>query len=331
VEKEEIQAITARLPTPLHALLTAELAAGNRITGLDHGFPAPPVGCCLMLEQVVTTMAHDTPGLIYREWPNWMGYRGFTDPAGLYFILEPPMEPPPDPVMAYGPDGAAMSSMSSAYSPAPPDERRPEIASPPSLGVFWPDRDMDYEKWHDGIGYDLDALEAMSESERQAVEANMALRGVMDWRDVEALSKLDGAMARKALSEALVNGSFEVRLAIARLRSDWLDPAARTALLEEALGQAAPFAGLSHTVDAVLAFHPPRVMSALWQQLESREGGVAVHYAALLAYLHHIADSPFDMAMRPFFLTFNTEDPLARRSAIGVLRDKIALEGTPEP
>lgn len=330
-----IQALTEQLPASLRQLLEAELAAGNRIAAVDNGFPAPPAGFCLVLEHPLQPHWKATnPDLVHRVWPNWKGYRGVTDSTGHFFLLEPPLPPPQDPVMNYGPDGAAISpgGVGTGVSPPPPPTRtRLDESGPPSLGVFWPNLEVDFEKWHDGIGHDLEALDSLPEPEKRAVEAYLVQRGIRDWRDVEALARLDGDAARTALRGALVQGELEVRLAVARHRPDWLTPSARTALLVDALDQAVPFAGLSTTVDAVVEFHPPVVMSALWRCLASRDGGVAVHYAALLAYLHGVAGSPFDMALRPFFLSFNTEDAQVRRAAISALRDKITLEGNPEP
>jgi len=48
--------------------------------------------------------------------------------------------------------------------------------------------EMNYEKWHDGIGYDLDALEKMTPEELKSVET--MLKGRSDWRDVEALAEI---------------------------------------------------------------------------------------------------------------------------------------------
>ena len=55
---------------------------------------------------------------------------------------------------------------------------------------------IDYEKWHDGVGYDLDAIREASQDERQAIEILLFNRGTRDWRDVEALAALDTARAR---------------------------------------------------------------------------------------------------------------------------------------
>jgi hypothetical protein len=44
---------------------------------------------------------------------------------------------------------------------------------------------IDYEKWHDGIGYDLKAIDEMTETERREVARMLASRE-QGWREVEA-------------------------------------------------------------------------------------------------------------------------------------------------
>jgi len=56
---------------------------------------------------------------------------------------------------------------------------------------------IDYEKWHDGIGYDLDALRLASETERKAIEQMLIGHSQRDWRDIEALAEIDTKTARK--------------------------------------------------------------------------------------------------------------------------------------
>ena len=53
---------------------------------------------------------------------------------------------------------------------------------------------IDYEKWHDGVGYDLSVIEQMSPAERSMLTAKLRdkLKSHPDWRDVEALHTLNG-------------------------------------------------------------------------------------------------------------------------------------------
>ncbi len=318
----------AGLPPALHALVEAERAAGNRVAAIDTGFPAPPVGFCVLLEKDVSTRPADADdGLHYRKWPNWKGYHGYADAKAHFFVLNPPVPPAPEPVMHWDESGASL--------PAENPRREPvaiqvALASPAPLADAAPlerfrqSMNIDYEKWREGIGYDVDALDAMAPDARRAAESLLLVRGALDWRDVEAMARLDTPACRRVLRQALETGETAIRLAVMRFAPLLLAPDDRAAQLVAALATAAPFDGLSQAIDQVVAFHPAEVMAALWRGLTQREGGVAVHYAALLAYLHGRADSVFDMNQRPFFLTFNTDDPAARATAVAALRERLA-------
>ena len=318
----------ADLPSAMRALLAAELTAGNRIVEIDRGFPAPPVGLCVILEKPVGTRPADADdGLRYREWPNWKGYNGYTDARGFFFVLNPPHAPPPDPVMRWDEHGAAVGPRAAAQAgAAAPDAPAPDATEADSLlRRFAQSLVIDYEKWHDGIGYDLDALAAMDRDQHTAVEGMLLARGVGDWRDVEALAWLDTTACRMALRRALEEGGAEIRLAVARHAPDLVAPEVRAASLVSALATVTAFGGLTQALDEATDFHPPEVMAALWRGVSEREGQVAVHYAALLAYLHGKAEAPFDFAQRPFFLSFNTEDRGERAAAVAALRRRLGI------
>lgn len=332
----------AALPSTLRALLEAELNIGNRIAEIDYGFPAPPVGFCVLLAKPISTRptAADD-GLRFGAWPNWKGYSGYTDAQGHYFLLNPSLLPPPEPepirdghgalIQAPGHPGALPEAGGEdggeGQAAAPAGARGEAQTSPDDIlpRRFRRSMEIGYANWHEGIGYDLEALRAMSGDQRAAVLAALLARGVRDWRDVEALALLDAPAARSALGAALEGGDAEIRLAVARHAPDLVSPDKRAASLVAGLETATFFHGLSDALDTAAEFHPPQVLDALWRGLQEREGEVAVHFAALLAYLHGKADAPFDLALRPLFLTFNTEDPHQRRAAIVKLRQEMGL------
>lgn len=312
----------ADLPPPLLGLLEAERAAGNRVAAVEYGFPAPPAGFCVQLERPVSTRPDQAEdGLEYRQWPNWKGAHGYTDAKGHHFLLNPPLPPPPDPVMHWD------EPVHLPQPPAPPSPPGP--AQQDLLERFRQSLNIDHEKWREGTGYDLEALAALDRDERQAAELMILDRGARDWRDVEALAQLNTPSTRMVLRQAAEEGPAAIRLAVLRCAPDLLPPEDRTRTLLAALKTAAPFDGLSQAIDAVVAHHPPSVMDALWRGLTEREGGVAVHFAALLTYLHGRADSTFDWEQRPFFLTFNTGDAGERADAVAALRKRLGLDGGP--
>jgi len=172
---------------------------------------------------------------------------------------------------------------------------------------------IDYEKWHDGIGYDLEAIKEASAAEREDIEEMLINRSPLDWRDIEALADLDTPRARKALKEAAKNSSHEVRVAVTRFAPKSLTDDERTAIIADALRTAKLYGGLSQALDLVVEFHPPEVVSELFRGVLKREGDVAVLFAAMLVYIYGKADDPFDMNRRPFFLKFNTDSVVERR------------------
>jgi len=95
----DLDAELERLPAILRALLDAELAAGNAIVEIGHGFPSPPVGAWVMLARAVSTRPRQAgDGLTFRT-RNWNNYSfEWSDAQGYFFLLEPPLppEPPPD-------------------------------------------------------------------------------------------------------------------------------------------------------------------------------------------------------------------------------------------
>lgn len=307
---EQFRDTVAALPVSLRALLLAELAAGNSIAELGHSHPAPPVGAYLRLSRPVTTAAHTSAqGLTFRARNSSLYSGEFSDGGGRYFILEPPLPEPPEP------------DMDAIRERANPPPSLPSIPSHTlALARFFDSMRMDYDKWHDGIGYDLDALNAVESRERAAIETSLIHQSPMDWRAVEALAMLDTPRARAALRRVFEHGDAQERAAVLRHAPALVDNDARSVALVDALKTAQFFGALSQTLDLVADYHPPAVVEALFQGLTQREGDVAVHFAAMLLYIHGRADEPFDMAKRPFFLRFNTDDERARAQAVRDLR-----------
>ena len=184
---------------------------------------------------------------------------------------------------------------------------------------------IDYEKWHDGIGYDLDALNEASVEERGKIEMILLNRKPLDWRDVEALSILNTPRTRRVLIEAVSDPDLEIQLAVTRYAPDLLSPDEHVRVLVNALRVAEFYGGFSQVLDQVSMFHPPAVISELFKGLLARKGDVAVHIAAMLTYLYGKSDEPFDIKQRPFFLRFNSPVSSERCEAFRDLYEKIGV------
>jgi hypothetical protein len=186
---------------------------------------------------------------------------------------------------------------------------------------------IDYEKWHDGVGYDLEALKEANNKEREAIERILVNRNPPDWRDIEALALLDTPGARSALIVALLGGSNEVNMAVLRFAPELVNDELRTKLIVKALKSASFYYGLLQTLNIVEKYHPKEVVQELFHGLLKREGEVAVSFAAMLFYIYGKTETyfPFD-ENREFFLKFNTEQLSERKKVFKELCDKINVD-----
>ena len=184
---------------------------------------------------------------------------------------------------------------------------------------------IDFEKWHDGIGYDLEAIGEASPDERLAIEKLVISSKGRDWRDIEALAEIDTPSSRKAIREAFLEGDHRVRMAVISYSPDNVNRDEKVEAIVGCLRACAINDGLSHALDLVEEFHPPEVVDELFRGVQEREGDVAVNIAAMLLFVHGKAEMPFDWAQRPFLLRFNTEDKEERRQAFLELCQKIGV------
>lgn len=304
-------------PPALRALILAELEAGNTIAEIGHSFPAAPCGAYLRLSRAVTTTPRvPAPGLDFYDRNNSDHAGEFNDPNRHFFVLEPPRPPEPPP------DMDALRTHQTTHVEAPrqtqPAPVRTAVVSE-RCARFFKSMNLDYEKWREGIGYDLTILAAMNDDERTTITAHLAARGIRDWRDAEALAALATPRAREVLRLALRDDDAEIRLAVQRFAPELVREEDRIDSLVRALGSVEIFGGLTEALHEVAVFHPPPIVEALFRGVLARPGDVAVHYAAMLWHLHGKSNAVFDMSERPLFLRFNTPDPVQREAAFRTL------------
>lgn len=316
---DDVLAQIAELPETLRAIAEAELVAGNEVAEVINGYPVPPVGVGIRLVHPLSIPVEDTTsGIRPCRFPGWDGSSGYSDAPRHSFVLGPPC------------DATAPPRASGICDAADPPRQSAAATAPDSpLARFERSLQIDYEKWHDGIGYDLDAIREASLEEGASIEDLLLKRGVRDWRDVEALAVLTSPRARDALRSAMASGDHEVALAVARHAPALLDKAEQVALIVRGLEQATFYGGLSQVLRQAEQCHPTPVIDALLRGVLGRDGEVAVQFAAMLMFLHGQAETSFDMDQRPFFLTFNTEDQTARTAAFCELCRKTGVEAQP--
>lgn len=195
---------------------------------------------------------------------------------------------------------------------------------------FMASTNIDYGTWHDGEGYDLDALGELQGQERAEVQRWLLGRAGNDWRDLDALLALGSDTARAAVVEQLRHGKLEQRLNAAhRLSADEPLRGDVEAVVIDGLEQQRPFEGLTPALDVATELRTPAMVAALFRACLRDEGEAAVHAAARLAFIHGKAADEFDWDLRPLFLRFNSQDHAQRQAAF---RDLCQLCGVdPEP
>jgi len=197
-----------------------------------------------------------------------------------------------------------------------PDDGQPSAQS--ARDRFLASMKMTFDMWHDGTGYDLDALRQIPKQELRSVEQMLIERSPRDWRDIEALAQIDSDEARAVVEAGLKSSDEHVRNTARQYVPQQESPADRERLLLESLRKDDLFGGLSQAIDEAAEFHPPAVVEALVRGVLNRDGQVAIHFVALLYFIHGKADEPFDWNHRPYFLKFLTN---VRVERIELFRD----------
>jgi len=190
---------------------------------------------------------------------------------------------------------------------------------------------MDHEKWHDGIGYDVEAIAEMTGPERKRlVEVLTGVNGGVTWREVEALKAIDLPAARRAIKAASQDHlRVDTRLsaADAMLDSGKMKDKDFDALLARQIRALHRIEdGCTKALLLAEQYPTDRVKQALlWASWNHTE--CAMHCAAMLCYLCGVAKEPFDWAMRPFFLRLGFhENYFTRKAAFDELCKMVKME-----
>jgi hypothetical protein len=204
---------------------------------------------------------------------------------------------------------------------AQPEAKAPVTPSEPCR-KFLDSTNIGYEQWHDGIGYDLEALGQVTETERRFI-SDMLLRRVRlreaHWRDIEALEALNLPEALPVLEQALQTAKPETRLRIAQALLAQGAPVEVDRIIADILRRGRYEDGLSAALDLAASHATPYLREVLLECARDGYPNVRVHAAALTLYLAGQAESPFDWSQRPFFLQFGEEDRSTRERAFAEL------------
>lgn len=182
-----------------------------------------------------------------------------------------------------------------------------------------------YNEWHEGIGFDLDAISELKGDERGEAEALLLdrMKSGGGWREIEALAQLDTTQARSAIHGALRSSNMETRLRAAEQLVEMGENISLEEYIIQALRHGDLYEGASRAIDLAVEHPTPAIRKALLELTLTGEREVRVHAAALVLYLAGQAEEPFDWNHRPFFLRFGEDDVAERKSAYDELRRRI--------
>lgn len=317
----EFRAAAAMLSGELAALMHAELEAGNPMIDAGHTHPAPPAGAYVMFANPITSRKRESFGSVHFYDRDGAHHSGeFADANRVFFVLEAPHQDD-----SY-PDMDAIREKANFQSVTEDSIRSGGFQSPVARPIpstpaerFDESRTMNYERWKEGIGYDLEALHSLSAEEQDNIASSLI--PATDWRDVEALVSIGTERTDNALKDVMASDSVKMRMAVMNRAPHLVDEKTKLESVLMAVEQAESFEGLVETLDLLETYHPPAVVDAMFEALLGRSGDIAYHFATLLAVVHGKLKSRHDWAMRPQFLKFNTTDRNEREDAFLALYD----------
>jgi hypothetical protein len=187
---------------------------------------------------------------------------------------------------------------------------------------------IDYEKWHDGLPYDIDALTQVTPEEAEQLVDELVAKSSLDWRDVEALRMLGTpkALARVGVASKTQNDTGGVDALAHEIETGgWSDDAEKRLceILEKAMVMSLSLDKLCALADA----HPtPAVVAQVFRNARVA-GDPATRYSfgAFLLYLTGHADNWYGLEndLRPRLLDLNSADYRTYKAAVAWLQDKV--------
>ena len=181
---------------------------------------------------------------------------------------------------------------------------------------FMASLELDYDRWHDGEGFDLEALANIDQSERGDVVWELARRDAT-WREIEALEQIDIPPAFMAIKRALRDSEWiDTRLAAAEAlaRLEKLEEPIDEILAREIRSLGDVEGGSTRALLMAEEYPTDAVKKALLAASLKRTDS-AMHCAGVLCYLTGAGKEAFDWDLRPLFLRLGPEEPEADREA----------------
>ncbi len=168
-----------------------------------------------------------------------------------------------------------------------------------------------YFEWHDGIGYDLDALNEMTREELKQVEELMISQRDRDWREVETLAALNTPFTIQALKDDLESNNFDVRLfAVKYLKEMGIEDH-----IEDVVVKTLPLTkigdGLTYALSLAETYPTERIRKTVLRCALIGNDDIRIHCAAMTLFLYGRASTNFDSNQK---IVFEFREPdLAKR------------------
>ncbi len=175
--------------------------------------------------------------------------------------------------------------------------------------------EIGYEQWHDGIGYDLEAIDRLTDAEKGEVERMLVPRAANDWRDIEALDRLGTPAAIQAIFRVRQAPEAQIRL---RAHQYGPEPSPRQweQAIVAALETAEVYTGLTQALSCAIGHPSEAVLEILWRKVRDPNSGVAYHCAAALCSIKGVQDSEYDDTHRKLFLRLIGPETADRTHAV---------------
>lgn len=193
--------------------------------------------------------------------------------------------------------------------------------------VFLDSMIPNFERWHDGLGYDLEALDQLGSQEQDSIEKlliqNLTDKG--DWRDVQALSALNTPAAREAVDRARFHKKIKARNYALRIIISAQDPENTPEELRSELEDQVVQAVMQGDYQMAESMPTMRVKKALLDSVLVIDREIRVSAVGFLLYICGKTSEPFDWDQRPFFLRFRERDSVNLKQAWEELRRRAGL------
>ncbi len=199
-------------------------------------------------------------------------------------------------------------------------EPRPMMTHSSAYSTFQASKTIGYEEWHDGIGYDLEAFEKMTQAERDAEAEAAAAIEDPDWRDIEILGAHGGKKSIERLRDLLTHSSIETRAqALDTLIDHDHTPGSvadvQLAHIIEAIDNEND-EGMTQALLLAEEHAGPRSKLALLRGAQEKPA-LALHFASALLDVAGLSDdmAAFDPKFRPLLLRLLPDNDEADRKA----------------